>query len=241
MPMGVHTIAFIDRASTHGTAGCGCWLALVAALLVLAGVWKATGPNLGLAGWTSIAAANGGTVLEPMSEADAKRWRAEALALLAATLGREGLDAKMEARSMSNEEQELLLNANGATLSRVAEDTYARARQRWRGGLSKLSTVRALSGSTARPSTAGLDADIAAGVLDTLRQRARHQPEQSSLIRTDLKGPATFGAMASAVAECAAVPGQTSSTAEMLRKLAATLAQLDASKAAEGVTLGDEV
>ena len=214
-----------------------------------AGVWKATGPNLGLAGWTSIVAANGGVVLEPMPEADAKSWRKDALALLAATLGREGLDVQLEARKMPVEEQELLLNADGATLSRVAAETYANAQKRWRKGLSKLSMLRALSGG----SMAGVEveeeavsaAEISAGVLDALRQQAPRQSsarQQSSLIRTDLKGPATFGAMAAAVAECAAVPGQTSSTAEMLRKLAKSLAQLDvASKAAEDTIVGDEV
>lgn len=87
--------------------------------------------------------------------------------------------------------------------------------------------------------------EITSGVLDALRQQAsrHHSAEaQSSLIRTDLKGPATFGAMASAIAECAAVPGQTSSTAEMLRKLAASLARLDAAnKAAADLFVGDEV
>lgn len=195
-------------------------------------------------------AANGGVVLEPMPEAHAKSWRTDALALLAATLGREGLDVQLEARNMSIEEQELLLNADGATLSRVAADTYANAQKHWRKGLSKLSMLRALGSG----SKAGLEAEkemavsateISAGVLDALRQQARLQSsagQQSSLIRTDLKGPASFGAMASAVVECAAVPGQTSSTAEMLRKLAASLAQLDAaSKAAEDTILGDEV
>ena len=62
------------------------------------------------------------------------------------------------------------------------------------------------------------------------------------MIRTDLKGPATVGAMAAAVAECATAAGQTSSTADMLRKLAASLAQLDAaSKAAASEGVGDEV
>lgn len=243
MPTVERTFAFTDRPSTDSSwplVGCR------SLRYGYAGVWKATGPHLGLAGWTSIAAANGGIVLEPMSEDDAKSWQMEALALLVVTLGREGLDAKMEAGSMSKEEQELLLSADGATLSRVAEDSYARARQHWREGLSKLSVSNggaggSVAGVDAEAATSIQAADIPAGVLGALRQQARHQTEQSSLIRTDLKGPATFGAMAAAVAKCAAAPGQTSSTTEMLRKLAATLAQLDASKAAEGVALGDEV
>ena len=155
---------------------------------------------------------------------------------------------------MSIEEQELLLKADGSTLSQVAADTYANAQKRWRKGLSKLSMLRALGGGGAGGATVGVDVveeasipatEITSGVLDALRQQAsrHHSAEaQSSLIRTDLKGPATFGAMASAIAECAAVPGQTSSTAEMLRKLAASLARLDAAnKAAADSFVGDEV
>ena len=203
-------------------------------------MWKATGPNLGLAGWSSIASANGAIVLEPMSQAKAEKWRIDALALLGATLGRQGLDVEAEARTMSVEEQGTLLNADGATLSRVAEDTYARARQRWRKGLGKLSVLRALGGGDAATSSTA-----PTNVIDTLRQEARDQQpagHPSTLIRSDLTGPATLGAMASAVAECAVAPGQTRSTAEMLRKLAASLAQLDeVNKAAEGAFLGDEV
>lgn len=189
-----------------------------------------------------------------MPEAAARSWRVESLKLLAATLGRQGIEAAVEARRMSDEEQELLLNADGATLSRVAEDTYARAKQRWRKGLSKLSMLRAFgaTGAGGTGNEAGVEAqkplqgtDIHASVLDALRQEAGqqdHASPQSNLIRTDLQGPATFSAMASAVADCAAVPGQTNSTAEMLRKLAASLAQLDAaSKAADVTVLGDEV
>jgi hypothetical protein len=241
---------------------CGC-----------AGVWKSTGPNLGLAGWSSIAAANGGIVLEPMSEADAQSWREGSLKLLAATLGRQGLNVELEARNMSTEELELLLDADGVTLSRVAQDTYAQARKRWRKGLSKLAMIRALSGNKAPGGTAAGAAAAAAaaeeqepqaseelrqethlGVLEALRRGAQGTAAAatdaaaaapgpgSSLIRTDLKGPATVGAMAAAVAECAAAAGQTSSTADMLRKLAASLAQLDAaSKAAASEGVGDEV
>eukprot|EP01046_Picozoa_sp_COSAG06_P020100 COSAG06_NODE_1458_length_9400_cov_237.814717_3_plen_479_part_00 len=241
---------------------CGC-----------AGVWKSTGPNLGLAGWSSIAAANGGIVLEPLSEADAQSWREGSLKLLAATLGRQGLNVELEARNMSTEELELLLDADGVTLSRVAQDTYAQARKRWRKGLSKLAMIRALSGDKAPGGTAaGVAAAAAAegqepqaseelrqethlGVLEALRRGAQGAAAAatdaaaaaapgpgSSLIRTDLKGPATVGAMAAAVAECATAAGQTSSTADMLRKLAASLAQLDAaSKAAASEGVGDEV
>ena len=98
MPTVERTFAFTDRPSTDSSwplVGCR------SLRYGYAGVWKATGPHLGLAGWTSIAAANGGIVLEPMSEDDAKSWQMEALALLVVTLGREGLDAKMEAGSMS--------------------------------------------------------------------------------------------------------------------------------------------
>ena len=174
---------------------------------------------------------------------------------------------------MSTEELELLLDADGVTLSRVAQDTYAQARKRWRKGLSKLAMIRALSGNKAPGGTAAGAAAAAAaaeeqepqaseelrqethlGVLEALRRGAQGTAAAatdaaaaapgpgSSLIRTDLKGPATVGAMAAAVAECAAAAGQTSSTADMLRKLAASLAQLDAaSKAAASEGVGDEV
>ena len=89
-----------------------------------------------------------------MSEADAQSWREGSLKLLAATLGRQGLNVELEARNMSTEELELLLDADGVTLSRVAQDTYAQARKRWRKGLSKLAMIRALSGNKAPGGTA---------------------------------------------------------------------------------------
>ena len=64
-------------------------------------VWKASGPNLGLAGWSSIAASNGGTVLEPMLEQDAIDWRSKSLAVLASVLGRQGVEVGKDAAGMS--------------------------------------------------------------------------------------------------------------------------------------------
>lgn len=228
-------------------------------------VWKESGPNLGLAGWSSIAAANGGIVLEPMLEQDAMEWRSRSLAVLASVLGRQGMEVVKEADCMTREEQSTLLKADGVELSRVAKATYSKAHQRWKKGFNKLSMMRALSqpglGADGSSDSAQVDAsasptpehELASAVAREVWRELQipatagcaAAPEMSSLIRTDLVGPTTFGAMAAAVSECAKGTGQTGSTAAMLVTLAASLAQLDAETAAaaggDSGDMGDEV
>jgi len=135
-------------------------------------VWLGSGPNLGAAGWASIAGSDGGVLLSSVGRAEAESWQAASLELLVKVLGRQGVDVKA-----ALEEQEVPPWKEAVAAALAAQDAGG-------GRYPSPATCAAMAGVvTGCVGAAGVSTEAAAllrTLAGTLQQAASRQPAGAS-------------------------------------------------------------